>query len=216
MNIENITWHKEILPKSSESVLNDLDRVISLSPFYLAGGTGLALKRGHRFSRDFDFFSTKLFDEELLLQKMQGLKNLTIVSKSTTTLHIVLNKINVSFLGYLYPLLFPKMEYRTKAGVIIEVADERDIACMKISAISGRGTRRDFIDLYMVARLYGLKELFELFQKKFSLTPYNNIHVLKSLVYFDDAEREPLPDMRIPLAWETVKRFLTVEVPRLL
>lgn len=216
MNNEKFRWYKEILPPFSEKVLDDLDRAISLSPFYLAGGTGLALTLGHRLSRDFDFFSVDLFNEEALIQKMQGLKNLTIISKSTHTLHIVLKEIKVSFLGYNYPMLFQKKEYRTETGISLNVADERDIACMKINAISGRGTKRDFVDLYVVAQQYDLAELFKLFQQKFSLTPLNNIHVLKSLIYFDDAEREPLPDMRIPFSWEMVKHFFTTEIPKLL
>lgn len=216
MNTEKVIWHKEILPPSSERILDDLDHAVSLPRFYLAGGTGLALMVGHRLSRDFDFFNTESFDEEALLQKMQGLKNLTIVSKSTSTLHLVLNGIKVSFLGYTYPLLFQKKEYRTESGVTLAVADERDIACMKISAIGSRGTKRDFVDLYMIVQQYGLSELFRLFQRKFALTPYNNIHILKSLTYFADAELDPMPDLLIPLSWEKVKQFFIAEAPKLL
>ncbi|MHB9010669.1 MAG: nucleotidyl transferase AbiEii/AbiGii toxin family protein [Ignavibacteriaceae bacterium] len=99
-------WHKEILPPASHEVLSDLLQTIPLSRFYLAGGTGLALLLGHRLSRDFDFFSTQLFNEESLIQGMQGLKNLTIVAKSEHTLHITLRELKVSFLGYTYPLLY--------------------------------------------------------------------------------------------------------------
>jgi len=146
---------------------------------------------------------------------MQGLSNLTIVAKSEHTLHLTLKDIKVSFLGYQYPLLFQTKEYQTGAGTTIEIADGRDIACMKISAISGRGTKRDFVDLHMVAQQYNLPELFTLFKRKFSLTPYNNVHILKSLAYFADAELEPMPHMLVPLEWDTVKRFFIAEVPKL-
>ena len=145
-------WHKEILPFASREVLSDLLRTMRLSQFYLAGGTGLALLLGHRLSRDFDFFSAKLFNEDSLIQCMQGLHDLTIVAKSEHTVHITLKGLKVSFLGYSYPLLFPMKQYRPAEGISIDVADEIDIACMKISAISSRGTRRDFVDLYKVAR----------------------------------------------------------------
>ena len=209
-------WHKEILPFASREVLSDLLRTMRLSQFYLAGGTGLALLLGHRLSRDFDFFSAKLFNEDSLIQCMQGLHDLTIVAKSEHTVHITLKGLKVSFLGYSYPLLFPMKQYRPAEGISIDVADERDIACMKISAISSRGTRRDFVDLYEVARQYSLPELYGLFQKKFSLTPYNNVHILKSLTYFADAESEPMPNMLIPLSWDTVKQYFVSEVPKLL
>ncbi|MCL4551547.1 MAG: nucleotidyl transferase AbiEii/AbiGii toxin family protein [Bacteroidetes bacterium] len=209
-------WHQEILPSASHKVIHELIGVLPLSEFYLAGGTGLALLYGHRFSRDFDFFSTQLFDEDSLIQRMQGLNDLTIIAKSEHTVHITYKGLKVSFLGYTYPLLYPTKQYQPEADISINVADERDIACMKISAISSRATKRDFIDLYEVARQYPLPEQYGLFQKKFSLTPYNNLHILKSLTYFADAELEPMPDMLIPLSWDTVKQFFVSEVPKLL
>ncbi|HKJ80512.1 MAG TPA: nucleotidyl transferase AbiEii/AbiGii toxin family protein [Ignavibacteriaceae bacterium] len=209
-------WHKEILTSASREVLNDLFRTIPLSQFYLAGGTGLALLLGHRLSRDFDFFSNQLFNEDALIQKMQGLNDITIIAKSEQTIHINLKELKVSFLGYTYPLLYHTKQYQPVAGMSIDVADERDIACMKISAICSRGTKRDFVDLYEVARQYTLPELFVLFQQKFSLTPYNNVHILKSLTYFADAELGPMPDMLIPLSWDTVKKFFVSEIPKLL
>ena len=87
---------------------------------------------------------------------------------------------------------------------------------MKISAIAGRGTRRDFVDLYMVARQEGLKALLDLFQRKFADANYNRVHVLKSLTYFDDADAEPMPNMLVPLAWQDVKDFFREQTPGLL
>jgi len=86
---------------------------------------------------------------------------------------------------------------------------------MKISAVAGRGTKRDFIDLYVAAARYGLRDLLELFEKKFADLRYNRIHLLKSLTYFKDAEKDPTPDMLIPLSWDEVKAFFTEEAPRI-
>jgi hypothetical protein len=216
MKQKNVLWHKEILPDCSNDILDDLNRTLQFSQFYLAGGTGLALQLGHRVSRDFDFFTSELFNEDILIQKIQGLNDLTIVAKNEFTLHILMKKTKVSFLGYNYPLLFQTRKFQSDAGVSLQVADKRDIACMKISAVSSRGTKRDFVDLYMVAQEYNLTELIKLFKQKFSLTPYNNVHIFKSLTYFEDAELEPMPDMLISLSWNTVKQFFTNEVPKLL
>ncbi len=216
MNTKIPLWHKEILSPASDEVLGDIDRTLPLSKFYLARGTGLALMFGHRLSRDFDFFSADLFNEEALIQKLIGLNDLTIEAKDQHTLHLTLKDIKVSFLGYQYPLLFQTKKYQSENDISIDVADERDIACMKISAVSSRGTKRDFVDLYMIAQEYSLHELFKLFKRKFSLTPYNNVHILKSLTYFTDAETEPMPDMLISLSWDTVKQFFISEVPKLL
>ena len=78
---------------------------------------------------------------------------------------------------------------------------------MKLSALASRGSRRDFVDLYVIARQYGIPELLDLFQRKFAQANYNLVHVRKSLTCFADAEKEPMPDMLIPLSWEDIKRF---------
>ena len=216
MSEDKLTWHNEILPSKAAEVLKELQQSINLAEFYLAGETGLALILGHRHSRDFDFFNSKLFDEEILIQKLNGLNNLKIISKAESTLHINLSELKVSFLGYNYPLLFQTRKYKTDNRITVNVADERDIACMKISAISSRGTKRDFIDLFVIAQKYSLNELLLLFSKKYSQTPYNDIHLLKSLTYFDDAESEPMADMLSPLSWEKVKHFFISKSAKLL
>ena len=98
----------------------------------------------------------------------------------------------------------------------IKVADPRDIACMKLSTVASRGTKRDFLDLYVACKLYPLVSLLELFKKKFARVPYNLIHILKSLTYFEEAERDPDPDLLIAISWEEAKGFFIDEVPRLL
>ena len=98
----------------------------------------------------------------------------------------------------------------------ISVADPRDIACMKLSAISSRGTKRDFVDLYVASNRYGLSHLLELFQKKYARIHYNIVHILKSLTYFEDAEKEPMPNMLMTLSWEEVRWFFIREVPGLI
>ena len=47
------------------------------------------------------------------------------------------------------------------------------------------------------------------FEKKYTGTSYQKLHILKSLVYFDDAENDPEPDYISPIKWEDVKNLLT-------
>ena len=98
---------------------------------------------------------------------------------------------------------------------MLTVADPRDIACMKFDAIANRGSRRDFVDLYMAARTYGFREILEWFSTKYAATPYNRVHLFKSLTYFKDAEQEPMPDMLVTIDWTAVRYFFLAEVPRL-
>jgi hypothetical protein len=212
----NILWHPEIAPSRQWKVLEGLAKTSLLNAFYLAGGTGLALALGHRRSRDFDFFSAELFDEDMLVQKLRPQVAIKVVSKAPHTLHLEIDGVKVTLLGYAYPLLFPTLSFRREAGIQITVADVRDIACMKISALASRGSRRDFIDLYAVSRQHRLAELLGLFGQKFAGISFNRLHILKSLTYFDDAEREPMPEMLTDVSWDNVKNAFLSEVPLLL
>jgi hypothetical protein len=204
-------WHRNVIPGYTETTLSVLREARILDSFYLAGGTGLALYFGHRLSRDLDFFTGNRFDEEALLQRVQALGAFSLVAKAPYTLHATIAETKVSFLGYAYPVLFPSRLF-TK----VAIADPRDIACMKISAIAGRGMKRDFVDLYISALQFGLAELLGLFDRKYAQIHFSKPHILKSLVFFDDAEKDPMPLMLQPLAWETVKQYFIREVPRIL
>jgi Nucleotidyl transferase AbiEii toxin, Type IV TA system len=203
-------WHREVISDATELALRSLRDAGLLDRFYLAGGTGLALEIGHRRSEDLDFFAQELFDENILLQQIEQAEQLAMVEKAPHTVHATLRDTKVSFLGYQYPLLFPLRSFQG-----VSVADPRDIACMKISAIASRGTMRDFVDLYVMAQAYGLPELLQLFDRKYAKTGYNKVHTLKSLTFFGDAEKDAMPHMLKPLRWDEVKQFFVREVPRL-
>jgi len=134
----------------------------------------------------------------------------SLVAKAPHTLHAVTQGTKVSFLGYPYPDLLPHAQFKG-----IPVADPRDVACMKVSAIASRGTKRDFIDLYVASQHFGLVEILDWFGRKYVATRYSRLHILKSLTFFGDAEKDPLPHMLMPLAWEHVTRFFREEVPGL-
>lgn len=210
-NHEDAAWHREVITASTEATLRVLRDAAMLEQFYLAGGTGLALRFGHRLSQDLDFFASDLFDEEPLLQRLQGLRDFSLVAKEPHTLHATIQGTRVTFLGYAYPVLFPFVRFQDVA-----IADPRDIACMKVSAIASRGTKRDFVDLYLCARRFSLADILEWFDRKYARARYNKLHLLKSLTFFDDAEKDPMPHMLVPLDWDEVKQFFLQDVPRLL
>ncbi len=204
-------WHRQVISPQMEHVLRDLQNLGFLDRYYLAGGTGVALHLGHRRSHDLDFFSGEAVDPDALIRRLKTLSGFALASQAPETLHATVQGIKVSFFAYPYPLIFP---LATFLGV--NVADPREIACMKLSAIAGRGTKRDFVDLYMVAKLFDLARLLEWFKQKFAEVNYSLPHLLKSLTWFEDADKDPMPDMLAPLFWEDVKRFFRNESTRLL
>jgi hypothetical protein len=205
-----MSWHAETIPPEVAETAKRLADLEILRDFYLAGGTALALHLGHRRSVDLDFFSAEPFDENTLIANLGNLPQISVLSTSPHTVYLHVSSTKVSFIGYDYPLLFPLARFQG-----LHVADVRDIACMKLSALASRGSRRDFVDLYVVAREYGIPQLLGLFQQKFIKTNFSVLHLHKSLTYFADAEKEPMPDMLQLLAWKDVKEFFLREVRKL-
>ena len=202
---------EEILSRKAKNNLARLRKAELLADFYLAGGTGLALQLNHRVSLDLDFFTKKDIDTKLLIQKIKNLGKFSVEKESENTLIGTFEGTRMTFLKYDYPLLFPLKKLER-----IKVADGRDIGCMKISAISSRGTKKDFIDLYFLCqKAISLRELLELFKKKYKSVDYNMMHILKSLVYFGDAEKDPLPKMISPISWKEVKNFFKAEIKKI-
>ncbi len=200
--------HLEVLPKDTKKTLSLLSNSPFIKQFYLAGGTGLALQIGHRISGDLDFFSRENFDESSLIQKMPEMGKFQLEKKSEQTIIGILNNTKLSFLRYKYQALFP---FKIIAGV--NVADIIDIACMKIDTISSRGTKRDFIDVYFIAKeIMPLKNILNSFEKKYASINYNMIHIRKSLVFFEDAESDPMPQMLKPADWKEIKSFFKNEI----
>ena len=83
---------------------------------------------------------------------------------------------------------------------------------MKLVAISGRGCRKDFADLYLILQDEpSLEGYFDLLPRKYGESRVNAYHILKSLTYFDDAESEPMPQMLVPFDWKECKAFFIRE-----
>lgn len=199
---------KEIISKKTRCNLELLEKANVLNDFYLVGGTGLALQLKHRLSIDLDFFTEKNINTKVLIGKLKELGALVVDREAENTLDGAFNGTKIMFLKYPYPLLFPLQKFGD-----ITVANAKDIGCMKVSAISSRGTKKDFIDLFFVCKnILDFKELLKLFKKKYKGIDYNMVHILKSLTYFDDAEKEPMPKMLKPDDWTKVKLFFQNKV----
>lgn len=179
--------------------------------FYLAGGTALALQMGHRLSVDLDFFVQKKFAVKKLLRNLSRIGRVDVMLEDHDSLCVEFAGAKLSFLYYPYQLLFPLVMWRGYG----ELADVRDVACMKIDAIASRGTKRDFVDLYYLLKQYSLPEILELFEKKYDGIHYNTPHIMKSIVYFADAEEDAIPRQTKPVSWGVIKKCIVTEVRRI-
>ncbi|MEK7786770.1 MAG: nucleotidyl transferase AbiEii/AbiGii toxin family protein [Chloroflexota bacterium] len=189
--------------------MRDILRFIGERPFaarfYLAGGTALALRLGHRRSIDLDFFSgsdevTRKTRQEIL-QALLPLAPQALEDADGNLLLRVVN-IHVGFFGYGYSLLAP-----TESVEGVEVASTIDVGLMKLDALISRGSRKDFYDLYVVAQQTPLPELLALAQKKYPYARDFELMAIESLVQFENADRDLQPELLISLPWEQIRQF---------
>lgn len=201
----------ETLSGDTAKALALLGRTHRLDHAYLAGGTACALQLGHRISVDLDFFTQQEFDSKDLGATLSKIGRFELDRESWGTVVGQLEGVHFSIFFYKYPVLLPFQFFQG-----IRLADLRDIAAMKIAAISDRGLKRDFIDLYYICRSgISLQEMLDLYDRKYQTLASNMVHIQKSLVYFVDADASENPVLRKPTDWNQVKRFFECEVKRL-
>jgi hypothetical protein len=117
-----------------------------------------------------------------------------------------------SFFRYEYPLLRPLHDSPWGLGL----ADPEDIAAMKLAALAGRGSRKDFVDLYVYSRDRApLEQTFSRFREKYRGVSVDPYHLIRSLTFFEDAEADPMPDMLVPVGWDQITAFFRAEATRL-
>ena len=207
------SWHYETLPRRTQKALMFLsgEKWLKESGWYLAGGTALALSTGHRKSLDLDFFTeNKDFDTEELLEKFLNNQDWVLSFNRKNTIYGELFKAKVSFIAY--PFFIPKQEPIWHG--FIKILQPKDIAVMKITAISQRGRKRDFFDLYWCAKkIEPLEEIIKRLPAQYPAVAHDYHHILKSLVYFEDAESDPEPEINFDANWKKVKVFFIKEIP---
>ena len=205
-------FHLNTLNHSQKKILPALATALYGSDFYLAGGTALAIQVGHRFSIDYDFFAKKVGDPEILLRNLRSAKiDFITTSISHETIYISIDSVQVSFIGYDYSLIKPLLDW---PDYNIKLASLDDIACMKISAITSRGSKKNFFDLhYLVENFRPLEEYLRLYTQKFQDRDIG--HVIRSLVFFDDAESEPEIQMINATQWNEIKSNFEIWVKQL-
>lgn len=189
-------------------LLKKLQSLNELKKFRLVGGTALALLFGHRLSVDLDFFSydTPLPEQFQAILRKEGIQIENVLLSNRINI-FNLNEVKTDFVNYSYkwlknPIL--EQEYT--------LASIEDIAAMKLSAITNRGTKKDFVDLFFLLEIFELKQMINLYHKKYPEA--TDFLLFKSLIYFEDAEKDPMPKMLKPIEWQQVKTRLT-EIARI-
>jgi len=183
--------------------------------FYLAGSAALALYVGHRPVRDLDLMgnTNRLTppDRRDLLGDLLAVEPETEVETARDGyLYVRQAGVGVRFFYYPYPLAEP---FEEVAG--FAVASAVDLGLMKLGAIISRGTRRDFVDLFLLSRHIPLAELLARADDKFGHVRDFPLQALKGLADLSEAEAEPMPRLAVPLDWAEIEAWLRTEVREL-
>lgn len=204
-------YYETIAPSTLE-LLKELQTIQGLNHTRLVGGTSLALQIGHRMSVDLDLFAHNLQEDFLSIIagiKKKGLK-IEIRKQSANMLISMINNIKVDIVNYPYSWLENEIHCDD-----ITLATKKDIAAMKLSAITNRGTKKDFIDLYYLLKTYSLEQMLSFYAEKY--TDASPFMVIKSLSYFDDADLEAPPLVSDKsITWESVKYTIINKVKQIL
>jgi hypothetical protein len=173
--------------------------------FYLAGGTALALRLGHRRSVDLDFFSeTDEGSWRTRYEIVQALAPLEVqvLENVDGNLLTQVSGMHVGFFSYGYRLLEP-----TDRAEGVALASLVDIGLMKLDALAGRGSRKDFYDVYAVAQRMPLADLLSRAEAKYPHARNFGLMTIESMVLFENADRDLQPDLLIDTPWPEVRRF---------
>ncbi len=184
-----------------------LKKLLALDVFQqmrLVGGTSLALQYGHRKSIDIDLFGILPSDSIAISASLSSLGDVKNLQNLENIKSYIINGIKVDIVNYPYPWISEIIEEDS-----LRLADEKDIAAMKLAAITGRGSKKDFFDLYFLLKHYSVLELLNFYSKKYS--DGSVFMVLKSLTYFDDAEEDADPLQLIPVTWPEIRKTIVTK-----
>ena len=198
----------EILDSKRLSLLQKICEINGLDSFYLAGGTALSLQIKLRKSFDFNFFTDKPFNENVLYESIKSFfpNNIDVITLNRGTCNLFVNGIQVSFFEYPYPIV---NELVTDSQIQnLNLASINDIVVMKMAAIGDRGAKKDFFDLYQIFKNTDLtsKQLVDFLKNKYGQN-FNFSYMLMGLDYFEDAEDEILPELYVEFDWNKTKNY---------
>ena len=177
-------------------------RLPILSQTRLVGGTALALQYGHRRSIDLDFFGYVTEDSEELTKILKESVEQVIRGNCTKRIKaFMLNDVKVDIVTYDYPWIDDAVVENE-----ITLASPKDIAAMKVNAVIGRGTKKDFIDIYYLLKHFSFDELMQLYLKKYA--DGSEYRALLSMTYFGDADPQPMPLMLENVSWNEMKETI--------
>lgn len=197
--------HYETVNPKTLGLIKKLQKLGAFSELRLVGETSLALQMGHRRSIDIDLFGNIQASSEELSQIINQVGSINRLNNSNIIHIYLIDGVKVDIVKYNYKWL---EEPVIENGLVL--AGKKDIAAMKLNAITGRGTRKDFMDIYFLLKEYSIEDIFSFYEEKYH--DGSKFLVLKSMLYFVDADKDDPCEMLIDINWNQVKSFIKEKV----
>jgi len=162
--------------------------------FVLYGGTGLALRLGHRATVDFDFFNDRPLHKETLRNALQFLNDAQTIQDEPNSLTVIApvgdGDVKVSFFGNLKIGRIAVPDY-TEDGVC-QVASMIDLFATKLKTIFDRIEAKDYRDILAIVTNglpleKGLAAASAMYGPQFQPS-----ELLKALTYFEGGDLDQL------------------------
>ncbi|AYL97005.1 nucleotidyl transferase AbiEii/AbiGii toxin family protein [Mucilaginibacter celer] len=195
---------EETVEPATLELLKKLVSLPELKQFRLVGGTALSLLYGHRKSIDLDFFSDQPLEKDILIETLQDHfgRILPINDRLKSIYQCEIQNVKVDFVSVKDPFLHPP---QIIDGV--PIADIKDLIALKLNAVKGRGVKKDFWDIATLLKYYKIENLFQFYHDRY---PYDDTFALvRSIIYFTDAEDTPTPESLDDMTWNEVKKIIT-------
>ncbi len=193
--------HYETVQPRTLGILRELMEIPSLRDFYLVGGTAFSLQVGHRISVDIDLFrfsDEKVDTEQIFKEINDNFSNVTFWDSRDYYLKCDIEDVKIDILRYRHPLIDDTLLIDG-----IRMVSAKDIAPMKLLAISNRGAKKDFYDLYFLLKQFSLDEMFGFYFQKFKRL--DEFILYKSLSYFGNADLQKDLEILADVTWEEAK-----------
>jgi len=189
----------EIFPPAQQRLWPELKAATALG-FVLYGGTAIALRLGHRPSVDFDFFSEKALDRDMIYTALPFMAQSIIVQDERNALSVLVaddhlensehSHVKISFFGMFNVGRVGEPDM-TEDG-ILQVASFDDLMATKVKVILQRAEAKDYRDIAEMVKAgvslaRGLAAAREIFG-----THFQPSESLKAMVYFNDGDLSTL------------------------
>lgn len=190
--------HYETISANTLELLKRIQSLEIFSNVRLVGGPALSLQLVHRKSIDLDLFGRVEVSLDEIVAEISPFASVSPISSSQMMKFLYADGVKIDIVNYPYGWIErPVIEN----GLVL--AGIKDIAAMKLSAITNRGTKKDFIDFYYLLKYHSIDEMTNFYIQKYNDSQLFSMY--KSLTYFADAETDPMPLMTDTLEWAEVK-----------